>query len=316
MVIRYCRLQFIHLIDVYTNLVSLEKKNLCEYLLSFLISSYDYLMKINIIATITLSLGALTSSQAAIIAQESFDYSTAGYPAGLEGQNGGTGFSEPWKEFGSNANNGIFAGNITTASDAALPASGNHARAQLSTVGAGIGRNLSTTLGADGSTVWLSYNLQNNNTSAGEAFAVVFTTLGEARRVLAGATSGTGGQSSFDGQFDLAFSPTGANTDYAARDTSNHFHVLRFDFGAGNNDTVTIFNDPTSTTAFSGSGDAQLTGIDATFDGIAFTATGATLQWDEIRIGTRLSDVTTVPEPSSAALLGLGGLALILRRKK
>ncbi len=37
---------------------------------------------------------------------------------------------------------------------------------------------------------------------------------------------------------------------------------------------------------------------------------------DEIRIGTTLADVAPIPEPSSTALLGLGGLALLLRRKK
>ena len=40
---------------------------------------------------------------------------------------------------------------------------------------------------------------------------------------------------------------------------------------------------------------------------------------DEIRVGTSLDDVlglTTVPEPSSTALIGLGGLALLLRRRR
>lgn len=266
-------------------------------------------------ASLMLPFAAALPVHAVVIASESFDYGAAGYPAGLEGQNGGTGFSEAWKEFGSNANNGIFAGGLGVGSDAALPDSGNHARVQLSSAGAGIGRNLSTTLGTDGTTVWMSYRIQNNNTDVSEVFAVVFTTLSESRRVLAGATASTGGQSSSDGQFDLAFAPTGVNADYAARDTLNHFAVLRFDFGAGNNDTVTYFNDPTSATDFFGSGDAQLTGIDATFDGIAFTATNATLQWDEIRIGTTLGDVTTVPEPSTVGLLALTSLGLLRRRR-
>jgi hypothetical protein len=41
--------------------------------------------------------------------------------------------------------------------------------------------------------------------------------------------------------------------------------------------------------------------------------------YDEIRVGSSLDDVlglTAVPEPSSTALIGLGGLALILRRRK
>ncbi|MGB0993125.1 MAG: PEP-CTERM sorting domain-containing protein [Akkermansiaceae bacterium] len=264
---------------------------------------------------LALSLATVTASHAAIIAQESFDYSTAGYGTGLEGPSGGTGFSGAWKEFGSNANNGVFAGNVTVGSDAATTPVGNHARVQLSSAGAGIGRNLSSTIGTDNTTAWLSYHIQNNNTSAGEAFAVVFTSLSESRSVVMGATAATGGQSLSDGMFDLAYQPTGANADYAARDTSNHFIVVRFDFGVGNSDTVTLFNDPTLATNFSGTGSAQISGVDATFDGIAFTATNATLQWDEIRIGTELSDVTSVPEPSSTALFGLAGVALLLRRR-
>jgi len=46
--------------------------------------------------------------------------------------------------------------------------------------------------------------------------------------------------------------------------------------------------------------------------GVYFGVTGGTqAEWDNVRL-----TITPVPEPSSAALLGLGGLALILRRRK
>lgn len=45
--------------------------------------------------------------------------------------------------------------------------------------------------------------------------------------------------------------------------------------------------------------------------GIALTTTGTQTEWDNVRL-----TITPVPEPSSAALLGLGGLALIMRRRK
>lgn len=256
-----------------------------------------------------------TSANASVIATESFDYPTADYGDGLTGSNGGSGFSGAWKAFGgSNVRDGIFAGNVPVTSTVAPIAVGNHARVQLSTSGVGIGRNLSTVMGTDNTTAWLSFNMQNNNTSTVEEFAVFFTTNGENRSTLFGATAGTGGQSRSDGQFDIANGA--ANADYAARDTGNHFILVRFDFGFANNDTVTIFNDPTNLTNFSGSGSAQITGVNATFDGIGMTAAVATLQIDEIRIGDTLSDVSSIPEPSAMALLGLSSLALLLRRKK
>ena len=45
------------------------------------------------------------------------------------------------------------------------------------------------------------------------------------------------------------------------------------------------------------------------------TYAGSTLSWNESLLAVELN-ITAVPEPSSAALLGLGGLALILRRRK
>ena len=39
-------------------------------------------------------------------------------------------------------------------------------------------------------------------------------------------------------------------------------------------------------------------------------------QIDELRFGATSADVLPIPEPSSTFLIGLGGLALILRRRK
>lgn len=59
-----------------------------------------------------------------------------------------------------------------------------------------------------------------------------------------------------------------------------------------------------------------LTGA-ATFDQVRLQTqhTNITAEWDEIRIGESFSDVGLVPEPSSLALLGLGGLFIARRRR-
>jgi len=51
--------------------------------------------------------------------------------------------------------------------------------------------------------------------------------------------------------------------------------------------------------------------------GIALVGTsGIQVVWDEVRLDIAAVPIAAVPEPSTTALLGLGGLSLILRRRK
>ncbi len=61
----------------------------------------------------------------------------------------------------------------------------------------------------------------------------------------------------------------------------------------------------------------------AGFAGTANAAADVTINWNATAeaggsdtIGAFVLNTTAIPEPSSTALLGLGGLALILRRRK
>jgi hypothetical protein len=83
------------------------------------------------------------------------------------------------------------------------------------------------------------------------------------------------------------------------------------------NDTVTLYLPGTDLTL--GSAVAQSVGVvdQSTFDLINTNhGNGLSSRWDEIRIGATYADVSPVPEPTTTALLGLGGLALILRRRR
>ncbi|MFT6793188.1 MAG: hypothetical protein ACJAR1_001178 [Rubritalea sp.] len=82
-------------------------------------------------------------------------------------------------------------------------------------------------------------------------------------------------------------------------------------------DTVTLYLPGTDLAL--GSAVAQSVGVVAQsgFDKINTNhGNGLSSRWDELRIGATYADVTPVPEPTTTALLGLGGLALILRRRK
>ena len=74
--------------------------------------------------------------------------------------------------------------------------------------------------------------------------------------------------------------------------------------GAGTGD-ITLSGDLTEA-EFLGLGDTNFY-----FDSQQFENTSLVTTFNEASI-----DVTTIPEPSSTALLGLGSLALILRRRK
>lgn len=81
--------------------------------------------------------------------------------------------------------------------------------------------------------------------------------------------------------------------------------TMVIDFNAGADDTATITGPGLAAAAMD-------TG-DYSFDQVTFR-TGAGATFDVANLN--LAATTAVPEPSSSALLGLGGLALILRRRK
>lgn len=108
------------------------------------------------------------------------------------------------------------------------------------------------------------------------------------------------------------FSTTGANSvltwsfagDTAIDKGTEYFYVL-----ATNTTAATVGDSANLTTQ-----GLRLTTGDPYSGGRAFRGNGTTSDWDaEFTLKT---STTVVPEPSSTALLGLGGLALIMRRRK
>ena len=109
--------------------------------------------------------------------------------------------------------------------------------------------------------------------------------------------------------------------DYAAGTT--YFVLVDIMNDAAGTDTITasVFSDtttdldtPLGTQTLTGEISGELGFLNASRQSTNFGA--AFTRFDEFRFGTELSDVSVIPEPASAGLLGLGGLLLAARRRR
>ena len=259
----------------------------------------------------------------------------------LGGNAGGTGLSGNW-----GAESHLTAGSL---SYGALETSGGrvttNAGDQFQQNGIGFGSTLDGNL-ADGSTLWFSLLMVNYNsvpapTTDNRTYLAIGTGNADGFDRVGG-NSGSG--------FTIALSKVSAGgvTAQAWNDGSDGAG------GAIRGATTTIANDATFLVvgkitwgAFGLTNDVldlYLPGTDLLLPGLAsstiaadFDQTGVTAvnlfdrisvtggrpnigvpEFDELRFGASYADVTPtiVPEPSSTALLGLGGLALVFRRRK
>lgn len=133
------------------------------------------------------------------------------------------------------------------------------------------------------------------------------------RRLKLGNEGGTHG-------FGIAGSFGALSSAPAADESFNYIIKLDFDT-VGSADTATAFINPVGLEAANTSNRTiAATGDIISFDRIAFAAYigGATLNYSDITIADDWgSAISAIPEPSStAALLGLGAIALVLRRRK
>lgn len=99
---------------------------------------------------------------------------------------------------------------------------------------------------------------------------------------------------------------------------ANSLLVFKINFGTANADTITFFNNPTL--AFD-EGTASSTSQmgDFSFNRIGFAVNGDTFEGrvDNIRFGNTAADViSAVPEPSTYALLALGGMVVLFLRRR
>jgi hypothetical protein len=251
---------------------------------------------------VSIALGAValflvsSPARAALIAYDGFDY-TAG--AALSGQNGGSGFSGAWVPGGFNAsissNYTIEAGSQSFGN---LATSGNSVVTGSTTAIAGLTRNLSSTIGAAGTTVYLSFVVEPRGTLNGGVFngffGLLFEQAGEPEIFMGKPGGGDlgdyviedrGGGAQFSSQVPLQI-------DQSA------LLVVKAEFGAGS-DTFSFYLNPVPGSPAPVPHVVKTGSDNGTITGLTIYSSGA-FALDEVRMGTTFEDVTpaaqSVPE--------------------
>lgn len=259
------------------------------------------------------------SVDAALVVYEPFDMTVG---ENLENQPAGTGLSGSWTKVSGNTYV-ISSGNLTYGT---LPTAGN---AILPTAAARYSNNPSAALNgagllANGTTLWMSAVVR----PLVGANSILTVRLGDnpvdaANNVSAGDSVGFNFQNGNDLQNRYNENGTATNPGtFLNNATTNQtlLVVIEMIWNADDNlaDTINYYLPDTSLAL--GSVKATINTIDfnqASFDTLSFAVSdNGSADLDEIRFGSSYADViSTIPEPTCATLLGLGGLLLLRRRR-
>ncbi|HEV2435278.1 MAG TPA: glycoside hydrolase family 32 protein, partial [Verrucomicrobiae bacterium] len=147
-------------------------------------------------------------------------------------------------------------------------------------------------IGADDTTIYLSFLQQPSSTSPFYEFELKRGDLGDGGRI--GGIGDDVGSGNNDANLRIE-SPAGGNStfyDLGPGSTAVNFYVLRIDYRTGN-DRVTVYRNPTSLTEPATPTLTVSNLADMSFNGISFGAylNGVTVSHDEVRIGMTWADV-------------------------
>lgn len=270
--------------------------------------------------------GTANLANAAATLYESFDYAAGGIDGS---QDDGTGFAAGgWSTSAQASGNPVYevAGGLSftglSTAGRAVKRTGNSGGAEMNR---GISGASQTTLTANDTSIWFTVLMAATSTTGHRNSTMALTT----GAFTDGGDNGDAPGIAGDG-FGVGYSKPSvirgwssvagveAHTGSLTVDPNNGTHLIagRIDWTSGV-DTMTLYDItnlsvlPTSFATVTASIDQTQLNTIAIFD-------RQQTYVDEIRFGLTSADVglTLVPEPSSTALLGLGGLTLILRRRR
>lgn len=289
-------------------------------------------------------LGSITSQgHAALLASETFDYADGT----LAGQNGGTGWAGAWGSLT------LPAANVSGTNNVVAGVLGSGDITGASTATSNIFRAFASEFGADGTTIWLTVQMQRSgptdtpggapdgtgtNVNAGATSWVRPVNLALFDRTSDTAQSerlsfGEGTRTQLDTDtFGLLVggSATNAATVWTTTPVSNlNTALVRIVYGAANADTATLWMNPAigdpalQTPSATTVGDFTFDRIrpfagnrsNQTIEGVAVPTNAAFGTFDNFKIADTWQDIHPVPEPGVASL-GLLGLAAMLRRRR
>ncbi len=228
-----------------------------------------------------------------VIGYEPFAYATGSF----NGANGGSGWATPWGNAGTNTT--IVATGLQNPT-VAMPVSGGTARLAMSLPTAMTQtRDLTTTLGADGTTTWLSFLIKPGTTTLGDYVGMEF-----------GSTSATVAFAGYNNNAFVLEVAGGAGSVQVSGITplagQTYLLTVKIDFAAGV-DAMTLYVNPTPGLA---SPDSTFTAVKNNIDLGTFTRLGLAggrllsannAALDEIRIASSYFDVAPASQPPQSA---------------
>lgn len=286
---------------------------------------------------------SLATAHGAVLVSEGFSYADGT----LVGQNGGTGWGGAWGSLTSPTANATGTNIITSGVYFAGDSTG------ASTTVSNIFRPLAVEYGTDLTSIWITLQMQRlgpQDTPGGApdgtgtdvngggtswvrpqnwALFDVTSTTAQSERLSFGEGTRTSGDTDTFGAL-VGGSSTNAATVWTTTSVALlNTALIRIDFGAGNVDTATLWMNPAPGDPTLQTPSATTTGNftfdrvrpfagnrnNQTLDGVATPTNAAYGSFDNFMIAESWNDIHPVPEPGSAVLAGLAGLALLRRRR-